>query len=444
MSDTWNKFLVGIREKTNEINYIRWFKNTCLVSEDGDKFVIGVPNSFTEDWLREYYMENLMDEATRATGHPVTISFEVKPELEPAVEADVPEPVSLDMARPVSTEKPHLNARYSFENFVVGAANQFAHAAARAVGDLPGGHYNPLFVYGGVGLGKSHLLHAIGLALLKKFPALRIICITGEQFMNELINCIRFDKMDLFRKKYRESCDVLLMDDVQFIAGKERTQEEFFHTFNTLYESQKQIVLTSDRFPKDISGLEKRLCSRFEWGLIADIQAPDLETRIAIIRKKADTNKIAIPDDVALYLAERIKTNVREMEGSLIRLSAHASLDGAPITVALAESVMGNLLSVRGPALTIEDIQKVVANKFQVKVSDLKSASRTRQFATPRQIAMFLSKKLVGASFPEIGSRFGGKDHSTVIHAFRKIERLLKEDEETKSHIASIERLLKG
>ncbi|MBI4366046.1 MAG: chromosomal replication initiator protein DnaA, partial [Deltaproteobacteria bacterium] len=335
-----------------------------------------------------------------------------------------------------------LNPRYNFARFVVGANSQFAHAACKSVADLPGGHYNPLFIYGGVGLGKTHLLNAVGLALQERHPDLRILYIGSERFVNELINSIRYDKMGDFRRKYRESCDVLLIDDIQFIAGKERTQEEFFHTFNTLYDSQRQIIVTSDKFPKDMNGLEERLRSRFEWGLIADIQPPDLETRVAILRKKADADRIVLPDEVANYLAQQIRSNVRELEGSLIRLSAYASLNGRPITIDLAREILKNMVRDGDQRCSIEAVQKLVADYYQIKVPELKSARRMRHLAFPRQIAMYLCKKHIKSSFPEIGQKFGGKDHTTVIHACRKIDLALKSNPRLRDDIEFLEKSL--
>ncbi|KXK22569.1 MAG: chromosomal replication initiator protein DnaA, partial [Armatimonadetes bacterium OLB18] len=335
-----------------------------------------------------------------------------------------------------------LNPKYTFDTFVVGNSNQFAHAASRAVANLPSLAYNPLFIYGGVGLGKTHLLNAVGLEIHRTQKQLKVLYVHAEHFTNELINSIRYEKMFEFRKKYRESCDVLLIDDIQFIAGKERTQEEFFHTFNYLYESRRQVVVTSDRFPKDIPQLEERLRSRFEWGLIADIQAPDTETRVAILRKKAEEDRIALPDEVAMFLATHIRNNVRELEGSLIRLSAFSSLSGNEISVEMAREILKNLIPDRSRALTIEAIQKLVADHYNVKISDLKSPRRLKVLTVPRQIAMYLCRKHVKSSFPELGMKFGGKDHSTVVHAVQKIEKLLQQDLTLRNEISSLEKIL--
>jgi chromosomal replication initiator protein len=316
-----------------------------------------------------------------------------------------------------------LNPKYSFETFVVGSCNQFAHAAALAVADSPSKTYNPLYIYGGVGLGKTHLMCAIGHHVKDQNRHLRLAYISAEKFMNELINAIRYDQTMVFRDKYR-SIDVLLIDDIQFIAGKERTQEEFFHTFNALYDGQKQIVISSDCPPRNIPTLEERLHSRFEWGLIADIQPPDLETKIAILRKKAETEKIDLPDNVALFIASKIKSNIRELEGSLVRLTALSSLKGESINLLLAQEALKNIVEEEERAITIETIQKVVADFYNLKVADLKSKTNSRNIAVPRQIAMYLCKTLTKASLPEIGREFGGKHHTTVLHSINKISDL--------------------
>ena len=320
-----------------------------------------------------------------------------------------------------------LNPRYTFETFIVGSSNQFAHAASRAVAEAPSRSYNPLFVYGGVGLGKTHLMHAVGHYVLQHNAGFRLTYISSERFMNEMINAVRYDRILEFRERYR-SVDVLLVDDIQFLAGKEGTQTEFFHTFNALYDSQKQIVLSSDCPPHEIPQLEERLRSRFEWGLIADIQAPDLETKVAILKKKAEAEAVPLPDNVAIYIAGKIKSNIRELEGSLIRLVAYASLTGREISLGLAQDVLKNILDHDEKAVTIEIIQKFVSDYYQLKVTELKSRNNSKSVAIPRQVAMYLCKHLTHASLPEIGRSFGGKHHSTVIHSIRKIEDLRRRD----------------
>ncbi len=321
-----------------------------------------------------------------------------------------------------------LNSKYTFDKFVVGSCNQFAHAAAEAVADAPGKTYNPMFIYGGVGLGKTHLMHAAGHAIRQRNRHLRVAYISAEKFMNELINAIRYDKTQTFREKYR-SIDVLLMDDVQFMAGKERTQEEFFHTFNALHNDQKQIVITSDCPPREIPTLEERLHSRFEWGLIADIEPPDLETKVAILKRKADLDGVDLPDEIAFYIASKVKSNIRELEGSLVRLVAISSLRGLPISKMLAQDAMRNIIDSEQPeGVTIERIIKTVSAHYDLSVEEIKSKNNSRQIAVPRQVAMYLCKRLTETSFPQIGKAFGGKHHTTVIHSVDKIDNIIKED----------------
>lgn len=445
---TWQDLLISIRPKVSEVNYNNWMKQIKPLGADNGTFVLSVPNSFVKEWITDYYNELITQELYKLTNKPYDLEFKVIDDVAAgpanndnayAPEKDAAKEPSPAAAKNKNTK---LNPKYSFERFVVGSSNQFAHAAAMAAADLPGGHYNPLFIYGGVGLGKTHLLCAIGLRVQRLFPEKRILYLSAEEFMNEVIFCIRFEKMDKFRKKFRESCDVLLIDDIQFLVGKERTVEEFFHTFNTLYENQCQLVVTSDKLPKDLRGLEERLRSRFEWGLIADIQPPDLETRIAILKKKADLSNFVLSDDVAMFLATQIKSNVRELEGSLIRLGAFASLEGVDITVSLAKEVLKNIIRERASGCSIEAIQRTVAEFYHIKVSDLKSPRRLKSISVPRQIAMFLCKEHLKASYPEIGYRFGGKDHTTVIHAVRKISSLVNNDDLLKQDVEMIEKTL--
>jgi len=333
-----------------------------------------------------------------------------------------------------------LNPRYTFDNYVVGPSNQFCHAACNAAGERPARAYNPLFLYGGVGLGKTHLLHAVGIEVMRRFPDLRVTYVTSENFMNDLIHSLRVKDPDAFRTRFRNECDVLLMDDIQFIAGKNSTQEEFFHTFNALHQAHKQIVITSDKMPQELPGLEERLRSRFTWGLIADVQAPEIETRIAIIKKKADDEAIRIDDDVAMFLATHIRSNVRELEGCLIKLKASASLFHREVTIDFAKDQLRGLIQERQQVVSIEQIQKLVANFYNVKVKDLVGKRRHRIVAYPRHVAMFLCRKHTGNSFPEIGKNFGGRDHSTVMNAVRKIEEAVEEDNTLKGELLSIER----
>lgn len=396
-----------------------------------------VRNKFIRDWVRENYLEAISEILLALVGESLPIHFVIQPNS-----AETTEEVQELQEELQKVEVRDLNAKYSFDTFVVGPSNQFGHAAARAVAENPGNSYNPLFIYGGVGLGKTHLLNAIGRQILSKNKKVRIVSISGEKFVNEMIHALRFEKMREFRNKYRDGCDVLLLDDVQFIGGKGKSQEEFFHTFNQLHESAKQIVLTSDKVPKEIPGLEERLRSRFEWGLIADIRVPELETRVAILKKKADQDLIDLEDDVALFLATHITSNVRELEGALIRVNAFASLANLPITVPFVKEVLKNIIGGVGRVITVEQVQKIVSEFYGIRLVDLTGKRRTRGFANPRQIAMYLCRKHLKTSFPEIGSRFGGKDHSTVVHAVAKIERLIREDSEISGQIEALEQQL--
>ena len=414
--NTWERALGRIESKVNPHHFSTWFKPTQLLSEDAVSLTVRVPNAWYAEWLRTNYLA-VIQEALREIDRPgLAVAF--RPPLEEAV-AEIPTVGSRGAAAVPRPVGPALNPRYTFDNFVVSSCNQFAHAAARAVADQTRAH-NPLYVYGGVGLGKTHLMQAIGNHVNLR-GAGRMRYISAEQFMNELINAIRFEKTFEFKEKYR-NVDLLLIDDIQFLAGKERTQEEFFHTFNALYDAQKQIVITSDCAPREIPTLEERLRSRFEWGLIADIQPPDLETKVAILRKKAETEGIELPDDVALFIASKSKSNIRELEGSLIRVVAYASIGRREITLELAKETLRELLPPEAPKATIESIQKLVANYYNLNVSQLKSKNNRQQIAFPRQVAMYLCKHLTSHSLPDIGRKFGGKHHSTVIHAIHKIE----------------------
>jgi chromosomal replication initiator protein len=441
VNDAITQVVESLKTKVSELNFNNWIRPATFTSSNPGILKIEVPNKFIRDWISENYLHLIKFELFKVTSVEHEINFEITPE-EGVSSLEIPqEPI----AKPISEiNKPSelFSPKYTFETFVVGSGNQFSHAAAMAVAGAPAKTYNPLFIYGGVGLGKTHLLSAIGHTILKRNRSLRIIYISGESFTNELINSIRYEKMFEFRKKYRDSCDVFLVDDVQFIAGKERTQEEFFHTFNYLYESRRQVVLTSDRCPKDIPQLEERLRSRFEWGLIADIQAPDTETRVAILKKKAEQDKILLPDDVAMFLATHIRSNVRELEGSLIRVSAFASLIGSEITIEQAKEVLKNLLPDPSRHITVETIQKLVADHYNIKLTELKSPRRLKTLTGPRQIAMYLCRKYVKSSYPELGLKFGGKDHSTVVHAVQKIERRIEEEPSFRKELDGLEKML--
>ncbi len=438
MSDVVLQLVDSLKTKVSELNFNNWIKPATFSMGSSGHLKIEVPNKFIRDWITENYLHLIKFELFKITSTEHELMFEITPEESLSLPKKV-EPKTHSENQKLSEQ---FSSKYTFETFVVGSSNQFAHAAAMAVGNAPAKTYNPLFIYGGVGLGKTHLLSAIGHEILKKNKNARIIYISGESFTNELINSIRYEKMFEFRKKFRDSCDVFLVDDVQFIAGKERTQEEFFHTFNYLYESRKQVVLTSDRVPRDITQLEERLRSRFEWGLIADIQPPDVETRVAILKKKAEHDQILISDDVAMFLATNIRSNVRELEGSLIRVSAFASLVGSEITVDLVKEVLKNILPDNSRHLTVESIQKLVADHYHIKLAELKSSRRLKTLTGPRQIAMYLCRKYVKSSFPELGLKFGGKDHSTVVHAVQKIEKKISEDPSFKKEVDSLEKIL--
>jgi chromosomal replication initiator protein len=423
----WEQVLGRIETKVNRHSFYTWFKPTSFVRDDGQSILIRVPNALFRDWLTKHYSAVLEEATAEVDRRGVSIVFVTDEGLVPPPPEVVAEPVPEVEVAEEEGPSGGLAPRYSFDTFVVGGSNQFAHAACRAVAEAPSRSYNPLFIYGGVGLGKTHLMHAIGHYVLNHLKSLKLTYISSERFMNEMINAVRYDRVLDFRERYR-SVDVLLVDDIQFIAGKEGTQTEFFHTFNALYDSQKQIVISSDRPPHEIQQLEERLRSRFEWGLIADIQPPDLETRVAILRRKAEVEGVNLPDNVALFIAGKIKSNIRELEGSLIRLVAYASLTGREISLPLAQDVLRNILQDDERAVTIEAIQKFVAEFYQLKLADLKSRNNSKSIAMPRQIAMYLCKSLTNASLPEIGKSFGGKHHSTVIHSIRKIEDLRQRD----------------
>ena len=436
-SNIWDRVLSRIEAKVNRHSFYTWFKPTGFVSDDGGSIRVRVPNALFRDWLTKHYSAVLTDalgEVERPESRVVFVTEDPTPAAEPVPMVDPPprEPEPEDEGAVAG-----LSPRYSFDTFIVGPSNQFAHAACRAVAEAPSRSYNPLFIYGGVGLGKTHLMHAIGHYVLNHLKSLKLTYISSERFMNEMINAVRYDRVLDFRERYR-SVDVLLVDDIQFLAGKEGTQTEFFHTFNALYDSQKQIVISSDCPPHEIPSLEERLRSRFEWGLIADIQPPDLETKVAILKRKAETEGIPLPDNVAIYIAGKIKSNIRELEGSLIRLIAYASLTGREISLQLTQDVLRNVLQHDERAITIEIIQKHVSDYYQLKLGDLKSRNNSKSVAMPRQIAMYLCKTLTNASLPEIGKSFGGKHHSTVIHSIRKIEALRKRDGDFNTLINSL------
>ena len=423
----WDDASRRLRDTLNETTYETWFAAARPVALRDDSFVVVVPNDFTRNWIESHFLGLLSASVRDALGREVRVSLEIA-ELPAASESDDRQPGPKIGA--AGDGQPGPNPKYTFDNFVIGSSNRFAHAAALAVAEAPAQAYNPLFIYGGTGLGKTHLLHAIGAYVNDHSKGLTTRYVTSETFTNDFINSLRDKRIEGFKHRYR-AYDVLLVDDIQFLEGKERFQEEFFHTFNTLYEAGRQIVISSDRPPKEIATLEERLRSRFEWGLITDIQPPDLETRIAILRKKVTTDGIAMTDpEVLTFIAGRVTTNIRELEGALTRVVAFSSLTGLPLDVDLAEQVLRDLFPSSGdlPEVTIGRIQEAVCDRFSLTVQELVSQRRSQAVAYPRQVAMYLSRELTDASLPKIGKEFGGRDHTTVLHANAKITRMIKED----------------
>lgn len=435
LKDVWEKTLNIIKGELTEVSFNTWIKSISPISMDKEFVKLGVPNQFTKEILESRYKDLLSNAMKLITTKKYSLIFIILSDENSNVDDIDDNPDTLNN---VDDMNAMLNPKYKFDSFVIGNSNRFAHAASLAVAESPAKAYNPLFIYGGVGLGKTHLMHAIGHYILQNNPKVKVVYVSSEKFTNELINSIKDDKNEEFRTKYR-NIDVLLIDDVQFIGGKERTQEEFFHTFNALHDNNKQIILSSDRPPKEIPTLEDRLRSRFEWGLIADIQPPDFETRIAILKKKADVENLNIPNEVMVYIATKIKSNIRELEGALIRIVAFSSLTNKEISVDLASEALKDIISNKHTRqVTIELIQDIVSNTYNLSIDDFKSARRTRNIAYPRQIAMYLCRKLTDMSLPKIGEEFGGRDHTTVIHAYEKISGELKKDESLKTIISDI------
>src|ERR1700752_3599022 len=427
VQNLWDKFLDLIKSRVSINTYSTWFQPTRLNRAEGDTLYVQIPSTVFRQVLTRTYGE-IVKAVFHEIGSPNMRVQYICTEEEPVAAAPAASP-SKQSKLDFESSDHQLNLRYTFDSFVVGKSNEFAHAAARAVAEQPSKAYNPLFLYGGVGMGKTHLMHAIGHTIKKRQPTMLLSYVSAEKFTIEVINSLRFDRMITFRDRFH-TVDVLLVDDIQFIAGKERTQEEFFHTFNALYEQGKQIVISSDCLPKDINSIEERLRSRFEWGLIADIQPPDLETKIAILQKKAENERFSLPDDVAEYIARAIKSNVRELEGALTRLMAYASLTGASITLSTAQQVLRNIIASQEKRVTIDLIQKRVSEHFNLREQDLKVRSNTRAIAFPRQVAMYIVKQLTTASLPEIGRQFGGKHHTTVLHSINKIEDMRRSDKD--------------
>ncbi|WP_018131402.1 chromosomal replication initiator protein DnaA [Effusibacillus pohliae] len=427
--ELWQKALSLLEQTLSKPSFETWFKATKPLSLEGSTLVVSVPNDFARDWLESRYLGIIKETLSAITLRDMSVKF-VIPQIseEQFASKETKRAAAARADRDLSEEyiPSALNPKYTFETFVIGAGNRFAHAAALAVAEAPAKAYNPFFIYGGVGLGKTHLMHAIGHYVLEHNPTAKVVYISSEKFTNEFINAIQYNRTEDFRNKYR-NIDVLLIDDIQFLAGKEQTQEEFFHTFNTLHEENKQIVISSDRPPKDIPTLEDRLRSRFEWGLITDIQPPDLETRVAILRKKAKADGLNIPNDVIMYIANKIDTNIRELEGALIRVVAFSSLINKDLNAELAAEALKDIISDNRPkTITIQEIQKVVSEHFDLRIEDFKAKKRTKAIAFPRQIAMYLARELTDFSLPRIGDEFGGRDHTTVIHAHEKISKELE------------------
>jgi chromosomal replication initiator protein len=441
MEEIWKAVLEYVHDKISHEDYQVWIKPIMLASVTEQLIEVEVPNKFFEDWLRENYLSIIKQALSHVVGRECEILFKLR--KNPLPQNRIRRLSSIESSDRFRDVK--FNKKYTFDSFVVGPSNQFANAACQAVASLPAKNYNPLFIYGGVGLGKTHLLNAIGNYVTQNttIPDLTKTCyLSAEQFTNELINSIRYEKMDEFREKFR-SMNILLIDDIQFIAGKERTQAEFFHTFNALYEARKQIVVTSDKFPRDITNFEERLRSRFEWGLIADIQPPDIETKVAILMKKAQLEDISLPNNVAFFLASNTSSNIRVLEGSLIRIVAFSKLTQSDITLDLAKDVLRNIIKTEDHSVSIESIQKALASHFNLKTSDLKAKRKTKQIVLARQIAMYLARRLTKSSLVEIGERFGGRDHSTVLHAISKIRSQMQTDQKIVQIIQKIESSLK-
>jgi len=444
INDLWVATLEKIKEKVSKPSFETWLKNTKAEKLEKDTLVVAAPNEFARDWLETQYTDVISEIIGEITGTKLNAKFIIPEANEPA-----DDPGQSEKAIPKGSNnqpsKTMLNSKYTFDTFVIGSGNRFAHAASLAVAEAPARAYNPLFIYGGVGLGKTHLMHAIGHYVRENDPNSKVLYLTSEKFTNEFINAIMENKTTQFRNKYR-NVDVLLIDDIQFIAGKESTQEEFFHTFNTLHEESKQLIISSDRPPREIPTLEDRLRSRFEWGLITDITPPDLETRIAILNKKAKADGLDIPNEVMVYIANQVDTNIRELEGALVRVVAYSSLVNEDIDASLASEALKDIIPSNKPkVITIKDIQEAISDKYNVRVEDLLAKKRTKSIAFPRQIAMYLSRELTDLSLPKIGEEFGGRDHTTVIHAHDKITKGLEEDaafnrelEELKEKIKSL------
>ncbi|MEM7434615.1 MAG: chromosomal replication initiator protein DnaA [Myxococcota bacterium] len=448
MEQLWERALGSLQTHLSPENFETWLRPVQFGGVETDSIVLRIPNQFFADWISTHYLDLILDTLAEEAGPsavPKKVRWELDETLREKAQASrelsaTPPPRATPRAPGVSAD---LNPKYRFKNFVVGPANQLAHAASVAVGSDPGSRYNPLFIYGGVGLGKTHLVNAIGHTILQRNPRSRILYVSAERFTNEFIWSLQNHQIATFRERYRSNCDVLLMDDIQFLAGREQTQEEFFHTFNALYHSDKQIVVTSDVYPQQISEMQERLISRFQSGMVADVQVPELDTRIAILQKKAESEGIELQSEVALFLAQAVRSNVRELEGTLLRIAVKAELLGQPIGLELAKETMRMVVPNHDTATTVEDIQRIACGYFGVRLADLKSRRRHRAISFPRMVAMYVCRQRLGTSYPELGERFGGKDHTTVISAVRKIGGLVEaQDEQVLSAVGAIERKL--
>lgn len=468
----WTRFLEVDCAKLSRHVLDTWLRPIRCVAVESGTIVLEVQDQFFRDWLSDHYLDFIQESLSKHTGERVSIAWRINEALKREAERQAAQEVVVNDAPPLAPAEiiqtaevapdaaaeealiaslptvgdrtrgsNQLNARFIFDTFVAGPSNEFAYAACKAVADKPGQSYNPLFLFGGVGLGKTHLISAIGQHILKTHDHARIVYVSAEQFTNDVVNAVLSSKLEEFRDKYRRHCDAILIDDIQLIAGKERTQHEFFHIFNALYESQRQIVVTSDKLPHEIPDIEERLRNRFQWGLIADIQPPEMETRVAILRKKAVLENVHLSDDVTFFLAESIRSNVRELEGALVRLLAHASLSQEDITVEYARKVLGSVVELKPASVSMDVIQRVVADFYHVKIADLKSRRRVKNVVVPRQVAMYLCRKHTGASYPDIGARFG-KDHTTIISAYDRIHIAVGQDAELRKQISELERKL--
>lgn len=438
LSEIWEKTLNIIKEEITEVSFNTWIKSITPIEIVNDTIKYGVPNDFTLNILQSRYNDLIINALSHITSKRYKVEFTILSEETNQLEQKDKNKKHIIITEPKDYVNNLLNSKYKFDSFVIGDSNRFAHAASLAVAESPGKAYNPLFIYGGSGLGKTHLMHAIGHYILNINPKAKVAYLSSEKFTNEFINAIRDNKNEEFRNKYR-NVDILLIDDIQFIAGKDQTQEEFFHTFNALHEVGKQIIISSDRPPKEIPTLENRLLSRFEWGLSVDIKIPDFETRIAILKKKADIDNLDIPNEVLIYIATTIKSNIRELEGALIRIVAYSSLTNKEINAELAAEALKDIISNRATKqVTIALIQEIVSNYFNLNIEDFKSPKRTKNITYPRQMAMYLCRKLTDMSLPKIGEEFGGRDHTTVIHGYEKISGALNTDDNLKSTIETL------